>query len=63
MDEPCPLDGKCFTAKVVYKATVKEDDNTTNTYTGVTKNSEIYSTCSAGTDVTNYSAIFERRFF
>ena len=34
-NEPCPLGGKCLTDRVIYKATVKEDDNTTNTYTWV----------------------------
>ena len=36
-NEICPMDGKCQTDKVVYKATVTEQDGTTNTYTGVTK--------------------------
>ena len=36
-NQPCPLDGKCLTDKLIYKATVVESDNTTNTYTGVTK--------------------------
>ena len=36
---PCPLDGKCLIDKVVYRATVKQDDNTTETYTGLTRNS------------------------
>lgn len=37
-NEPCPLGGKCLTDRVIYKATVKEDDDTKSTYTGVTKN-------------------------
>ena len=34
----CPLDGKCLDSALIYKATVTEADNTTNTYTGLTKN-------------------------
>ena len=34
----CPLDGKCLTDRVVYKATVEEPSGVVNTYTGVTKN-------------------------
>ena len=37
-NELCSLGGKCLTDRVIYKATVKEDDNTTNTYRGLTKN-------------------------
>ena len=33
------MDGKCLIDKVVYRATVKQDDNTTETYTGLTRNS------------------------
>ena len=33
----CPVDGKCQTQGVVYQATVlREDDNSTETYTGLT---------------------------
>ena len=35
---PCPLDGKCLVDKLVYRATVKQDNATTNTYTGLTSN-------------------------
>ena len=37
---PCPLDGKCLVDKLVYRATVRQDDinTTTNTYTGLTSN-------------------------
>ena len=35
---PCPLDGNCQVKSVIYKATVVESDNTTNTYTGLTGN-------------------------
>jgi hypothetical protein len=33
---PCPLNGACLVNKLVYKATVTEDNNTVNTYTGLT---------------------------
>ena len=32
----CPTDGKCLTRSVVYKAVTSTDDNTTQTYIGVT---------------------------
>ena len=35
---PCPLNGACLVDKVVYKATVLEDNATVNTYTGLTCN-------------------------
>ena len=35
---PCPLNGGCQVSGVVYKATVVDNDNTTNTYTGLTSN-------------------------
>ena len=35
---PCPLSGKCQTDKLVYKATVKDEDDIINTYTGITSN-------------------------
>ena len=35
---PCPLNGNCQVTSVVYKATVVDSDNTTNTYTGLTSN-------------------------
>ena len=35
-EEQCPLDGKCLTEKVVYRATVNEGSGTVNTYTGLT---------------------------
>ena len=35
---PCPLNGNCQVSSVVYKATVVDSDNTTNTYTGLTSN-------------------------
>jgi hypothetical protein len=34
----CPVEGKCLTENVIYKATVTENDNTVNTYTGLTSN-------------------------
>ena len=33
---PCPLNGACLVDKLVYKATVIEDNQTVNTYTGLT---------------------------
>lgn len=42
---PCPLDGKCKSAKsIIYKATVVENNGHTETYTGCTKNTfkELY---------------------
>ena len=36
--DSCPLKGKCLSKCVVYKATVKENDNTTETYIGLTEN-------------------------
>ena len=35
-EEQCPLDGKCLTEKVVYRATVNENSGSVNTYTGLT---------------------------
>ena len=36
---PCPLDSEdCQTDNVIYRATVTEEDQTTNTYTGLTRN-------------------------
>ena len=32
---PCPLDGKCLLENVVYEATVTQDDQTKNCYTGL----------------------------
>ena len=37
-EEQCPLEAKCLTDKVVYRATVTEDSGTVNTYTGLTSN-------------------------
>ena len=36
--ESCPLGGNCLIDKVVYKSTLVEEDNTVNTYTGLTSN-------------------------
>ena len=36
--ETCPLQGKCLTSSVVYKATVKTSDGEIKTYTGCTDN-------------------------
>ena len=39
-NQACPLDGKCQSTKsLVYKATVVDGNNNTETYTGLTKNS------------------------
>ena len=36
---PCPMDGKCLsTRSVVYRATVTDENNNKETYTGLTKN-------------------------
>ena len=35
---PCPLQGGCLVESVAYKATVKQQDSTVNTYTGMTCN-------------------------
>ena len=35
-DSVCPLGGKCITKELVYQATVKQTDGTTNTYIGLT---------------------------
>ena len=34
----CPLEGKCLSKSVVYKATVKQENRKTNTYIGLTSN-------------------------
>ena len=34
----CPLEGKCLSKSVVYKATVKQDNQKINTYIGLTSN-------------------------
>ena len=36
--ESCPLGGNCLIDKVVYKSTLVEEDNTVNTFTGLTSN-------------------------
>ena len=36
---PCPLGGKCLTDRVVYRATVEDEDRATSTYAGLTANS------------------------
>ena len=33
---PCPLDGKCLTRSVIYRAEVKDRNNNKQTYTGLT---------------------------
>ena len=36
---PCPLDtGNCQVDHVIYKASIKDEDNKTETYTGLTQN-------------------------
>ena len=35
---PCPLDGNCLVDKVVYRASVTENNGKTSTYTGLTAN-------------------------
>ena len=35
---PCPLQGGCLVDKVVYRAEVKQENGTVNTYTGMTGN-------------------------
>ena len=34
-NKPCPLDGKCLLENVIYEATVTQDDQTKNCYTGL----------------------------
>ena len=36
--EVCPLEGKCKEASVIYRATVKDENSNTETYTGLTSN-------------------------
>ena len=36
--DTCPLGGHCLVNKLVYKARVVEEDQTVNTYTGLTRN-------------------------
>ena len=38
-NKPCPLGGKCLEKSIIYKATVKQENNQTNTYIGLTCNS------------------------
>ena len=35
---PCPMNGNCLVDKLVYKATVRDENNTVQTYTGLTAN-------------------------
>ena len=37
-DKTSPLEGKCLSKSVVYKATVKQENKKTNTYIGLTSN-------------------------
>ena len=36
--EPCPLEGKCLVDKVVYRATVTDETNKVESYTGLSSN-------------------------
>ena len=36
--EKCPLNGNCLVVKLVYKAIVRDENNTVQTYTGLTAN-------------------------
>ena len=38
-NKTCPLGGKCLEKSIIYKATVKQENNQTNTYIGLTCNS------------------------
>ena len=38
-NKPCPLGGKCLEKGIIYKATVKQENNQVNTYIGLTCNS------------------------